>query len=204
MSIQAKSIFRKWHRRIGIVSAFFMLVLASSGIVLLFASSLGLDRANWSGALIEKMYAQNPASAPVGIKLDNGGWVVMVENLVYLGAQDPIVLNPPLVRAVIKDELVHISNHDETIICLADGTLVERVHEPIPTGAMPAPLPDRVRINILVRFGGRGVAASKVLLDVHTGRILGPVGPWIMAISGLFLMALSLSGIFLWLRRSWR
>lgn len=51
-------------------------------------------------------------------------------------------------------------------------------------------------------YRGRGLSVERLLLDLHSGRILSRAGPWIVDAVGAALIALSLLGLLLWLRRS--
>ena len=44
---------------------------------------------------------------------------------------------------------------------------------------------------------GKGLTVERVLLDLHSGRILGKVGPLLMDLVAVFLIVLSLSGLIL-------
>jgi hypothetical protein len=43
---------------------------------------------------------------------------------------------------------------------------------------------------------------ERVILDAHSGRLFGDVGVWFMDMVAFFLMLLSISGIYIWLRYS--
>lgn len=45
-----------------------------------------------------------------------------------------------------------------------------------------------------------GLSLERIMLDVHSGRFFGRYGPLVMDISALILMALSLSGLWIYLR----
>jgi uncharacterized iron-regulated membrane protein len=202
MSLKSKFWVRKWHRRIGVVASVFVLVLAATGLILLFAAPLGLDRARWGGPLIAKAYHLSPQTAPVGVELASGRWVVMVDGLVYVGAAAPVYLDPPLTGAAQDAEFIYVKNGQETLVLLAGGQLVERMAGAHLPTTSPSPLPGPVRERVLQRYAGRGLPASRVLLDIHTGRFFGPAGVWLMALSSLFLLLLSLSGLVLWMRKA--
>ena len=44
---------------------------------------------------------------------------------------------------------------------------------------------------------GRGLTVERLLLDLHSGRILGEAGPLLMDLVAVFLIVLSLSGLIL-------
>ncbi len=50
----------------------------------------------------------------------------------------------------------------------------------------------------LVAFRGNGVPASRVIADLHSGRFLGRVGPWLMDASAIALIVLAGSGLWMW------
>lgn len=61
-------------------------------------------------------------------------------------------------------------------------------------------LPDALRHQLEQQFRGQGLPWERVLLDVHSGRIIGSWGPWIMDAAAILMFFLALSGIVLWLK----
>lgn len=51
-------------------------------------------------------------------------------------------------------------------------------------------------------FRGKGLTEERVLLDLHSGRILGKIGPWIMDIAAILLIILSFTGIWMYAKRT--
>jgi len=49
-------------------------------------------------------------------------------------------------------------------------------------------------------YRGKGLSYERVMLDLHSGRILGQWGVWLMDTAAMLLIVMSLSGIWLWLR----
>lgn len=47
---------------------------------------------------------------------------------------------------------------------------------------------------------GRWISAERIVLDVHSGRILGPAGPYLMDGAAIALLLLAASGIWGWAR----
>jgi hypothetical protein len=70
-----------------------------------------------------------------------------------------------------------------------------------PVWARPAPLPETIRARLAAAAGGLGLPIERVLLDVHSGRILGSWGPWLMDAAALGLLALAATGLLTWWRR---
>lgn len=189
----------KWHRRIGITSALFVFTLSVTGFFLLLSEPLQLNQIKLQNRLISKIYHTSAQGSPVGFEISREQWVVMIDDLVYVGATDPISMSPPLIGASLQEDgLIAFSNGDETIVTLQNGILVERLADHTLTAQIPATIPNDIQEEILARYRGRGVSASRVMLDIHTGSVFGIFGPWIMGLASLFLMALSISGVIMW------
>ncbi len=201
MSRKSPSIFRLWHRYLGVVSVFFVIILAVTGLLLLFAAPLGFDQMRWGGPVVAAAYNQNPKTEPIGIKLGDEQWAVMVDGLVYIAAADPIALDPPMMMATKDEQFIYIANEAQTLVVLHDGQLVERLAGVDFVGTTPTPIPDAVKSFVINRYAGRGMAASRILLDIHTGRFFGKIGVWLMALASVFLLILSFTGLYMWFRR---
>ncbi len=51
-----------------------------------------------------------------------------------------------------------------------------------------------------INTGGRWLSAERILLDVHSGRILGRYGPWLMDGAAILLLILAATGLIGWFR----
>lgn len=49
-------------------------------------------------------------------------------------------------------------------------------------------------------YRGRGVTIERLLADLHSGRILTRIGPWLMDLAGVLLIVLSVTGFIMWRR----
>ena len=63
----------------------------------------------------------------------------------------------------------------------------------------PADLPSNIEAAIKKSYNGGGLPWSRLLLDIHTGRILGAWGPYLIDIAALALLVLIGTGIYNWL-----
>lgn len=50
-------------------------------------------------------------------------------------------------------------------------------------------------------YMGNILSLERVLLDLHSGRIFGPYGPWLMDFAAVLLLVLAVTGIWLWSTR---
>ncbi|MFQ5348705.1 MAG: PepSY domain-containing protein, partial [Rhodothalassiaceae bacterium] len=65
----------------------------------------------------------------------------------------------------------------------------------------PASAPPAALAPALAAYRGEGVALHRVVADLHSGRFMGPVGPYVMDAAALGLILLAGSGFILWRRR---
>ena len=64
-------------------------------------------------------------------------------------------------------------------------------------GFLPPAQLERLRTN----YRSHILPMERVMLDLHSGRILGNWGPWLMDAAAVLLVALALSGSWIWLKR---
>ncbi len=69
------------------------------------------------------------------------------------------------------------------------------------TWSEPGPLDDDMLAAIREDYRGRILPVERVLLDLHSGRIFGFLGPWVMDAAAVLLILLALTGSWLWLGR---
>jgi hypothetical protein len=64
--------------------------------------------------------------------------------------------------------------------------------------SQPVALPARLQGLILADQRGDGLSLERVLLDLHSGRIIGTAGPWLGDAVALLFILLALSGLWIW------
>ncbi|MDH4458995.1 MAG: PepSY-associated TM helix domain-containing protein [Nevskia sp.] len=65
--------------------------------------------------------------------------------------------------------------------------------------SQPAPLPGAQR-KAIEQFAKPSVLVEQVLIDLHSGRLFGPIGAWIITLVGVLALGLSISGVWSWWR----
>lgn len=65
----------------------------------------------------------------------------------------------------------------------------------------PAIIDQAQRDALLQAFRGKGLSMERVMLDVHSGRIFGSFGVYVMDAAAIALLWLSFSGLWVWWRR---
>jgi hypothetical protein len=62
-------------------------------------------------------------------------------------------------------------------------------------------LSEKEKENLLIAYRGNGLKLERVILDLHSGRIFGQYGIYIMDAAAIALLWLSLSGLWVWSSR---
>ena len=89
-----------------------------------------------------------------------------------------------------------------TGILQADSTFLkwrESTDTPIHWSVPVQPVPE-LRKALQQAYRGSGLTLERVLLDIHTGRILGSHGTYLIDAAALLFLALAISGVWLWAR----
>ena len=62
-------------------------------------------------------------------------------------------------------------------------------------------MPDEKTQKVESYFLGKGVSLEQFFLDLHNGNIIKGFGKWLLDIIAIFLLLLSISGIWIWLKK---
>ena len=68
--------------------------------------------------------------------------------------------------------------------------------------SIPTEMPDSVLNDLRAYFHGKGITIEQFVLDIHNGYILGVLGKWILDFFGFLMIILSLSGLWMWIKKS--
>jgi len=74
---------------------------------------------------------------------------------------------------------------------------VGEIHWSVPSAISPAELTVLQQL-----YRGRGLSLERLLLDLHSGKILARIGPILMDVVGVTLIMLSLLGLSMWFRKN--
>ncbi|QFU21380.1 PepSY domain-containing protein [Shewanella eurypsychrophilus] len=231
---------RPWHRRLGIFCALFIMLMASSGVVINHSNHLSIDTAQVQQKWMLDYYGITPPNniaiyqtEPLSLaSTDNLAWVqhqLAVEadspikgmltlgnillaidnNHLYMLSKDGELMEkqdasmglPRGIEAIGFDGQVWLKTQDGYF--MADDELIEWTQaEPlaiIPWSqalSTPAAQSESGRISLLARSSH--LTWERVILDIHSGRFFGSLGPWFMDLVALSLIIMAISGIYLW------
>lgn len=62
-------------------------------------------------------------------------------------------------------------------------------------------IPEQLEQQLLNLYRGKGLSWERLLLDLHSGRLLGNAGVYIVDLAAILFIFLALSGSWMWLRR---
>ena len=60
---------------------------------------------------------------------------------------------------------------------------------------------EELRIAIFNEYRGKGLTIERVLLDMHSGRVVGKWGTYFMDLVAILMLVISATGIWMWLKR---
>jgi hypothetical protein len=125
-----------WHRRLGVLAAFFAVVLAVTGIVLNHSAELGLDRSFVDSPWLSRAYGDDSTDLPA-FQLGEH-WISRAANgRVYLDAVDVAPCSGKLVGAVESDDVLIAGCAEELLLVTGSGELVESINA---STGLPVPL----------------------------------------------------------------
>ncbi len=228
----------RWHRRVGLLTALFALVLASTGILLNHSARLGLDRHFVDWRWLRLAYGEQALDLPA-YRVGQHWISRSADGRVFLDAREVAPCRGDLVGALWAEDLIHVGCAEELLLITDSGELVESItpalglpaplaglglvdSRPVlrvgdewrladlegmtfsvtaPVGSIiqqlaPGELPDGIRAAIPDREAW--LSWERLLLDLHSGRIMGRAGVMLADIAGLLLCTLGLSGVAMW------
>lgn len=186
--------FRLWHRWGGVMAALFLLVVSFTGIVLNYKKpifqALGLESSPPAGDKAKPAPTHRRAGEPQHAGHVQSLPVSLAQALTVAQAQWG---NAPLERVELKMEqgqwLYKIKRNGgaEIWICATTGEhFTKAAYEKARRAADGKPL--------------KSFDWGKFFLDLHTGKIGGPLGVALMTAMAGVLFFLTLSGLYLWLK----
>lgn len=110
---------------------------------------------------------------------------------------------PPGARRIgtTQDGAVVVDTPDGDFETDAALTSWERIADPQVNWSRPADPPPATREALARAWRGRGLSMERVILDLHSGRLLGRYGVWLMDAMAVLFVLLAATGIWVWARR---
>ena len=231
----------KWHKRIGITAAFFVILLVVTGIALNHTERLKLDQKFIGSSLLLNLYNISLPEDPVSFATENHR-VSLLGNRLYFDDQELEDRANQLLGAVESKGPVVIATSGEIILLDQNGELIEKLSgaEGVPAGMQkiglspdndlvvhaahgeyladleslnwsekqmagtiwsePSPISEPLKTNLSKAYRGKGLSVERVFLDLHSGRILGNFGVFLIDAAAILFLILAITGIWMWTR----
>lgn len=232
-------LLQKWHKKIGVFSALFVIFLASSGIALNHSDQLNLNTSYIQTEWLLDLYQIKPETKPIsyaaadvrvvqigerlyfneleiakdvdelkGLILINDLYVVAYDGQLTLVTSEAEIVEhmsgssgvPAGMRAIGFDE------QDNVVIRAAHGyyqvNLDELEWEEYDfleaAWSESSFIPEGLEKKLLKKYRGTGLTLERVLLDFHSGRIVGAWGVYFVDLIAVLFLMLACSGLWLW------
>jgi len=240
---------RRWHRRLGISAAVFILLLSVSGIVLNHSDLLDLPQSHVGSEFITSLYGVKDPDSIRAFSI-NDNFLIGIDEQLWLddkhimddvGQLKSAVFFNGVIVAIVDRQLLLLSDVGEVVeimgatagvpaninqlaISINGVNSADKIWIRSPTQRFvsdeqmlqwqlaetaltpdwvtPAKLSTQQHRHFSKNFRSRLISWERVILDFHSGRIFGNVGPLFSDLVALLLILLSVSGIAMWVRNS--
>ena len=232
----------KWHKKIGIAVALFVVLLVISGIALNHSHGLNLNNNFIKSEWLLDLYNINPDSEPIGFVIDNN-WATQVGDRIYFNDFEISSDAKQLFGLIMSNRIYVVAFDGKLALFTEDGELIEQLTgaEGVPAGMRAIGLsdqgdviiraahgfyhvdldeleweefdqldaswsetrqiPNELHQRLLKIYRGRGLTLERVLLDFHSGRIVGNWGVYVVDLIAILFLLLALSGCWMWWKR---
>jgi hypothetical protein len=230
----------KWHRRIGISAAVFVLILAVTGIALNHTTELALDKRHINSPLILGWYGIELPDQPrhfqagghivsqLGDQLFIDGTAVLHSNApltggattpMFIAVAQPLELllftpTNELVERIsaLPGQIDHIDKigltADQTI-AVSDGNTIMVADADMLTWqtsqsnqhiawSIPVTPGDHFNNHLIAQYSSDTITYERLLLDLHSGRLFGEWGFYLMDAAAVLLILLAITGLWRW------
>jgi len=233
---------REWHRKLGIIAAFFLIFLSLSGIALNHTDTLSLAHSPIKSPWLLDYYGIAP---PNDVRFYTNNMVVtnnfvwfddklLFESATEVLAITPVTMNRQQVFAVVSVDQLSFYNQEGDLIdqlgeesgfpvganavAVTDSLLViksatgtfqynseqllwQNFHSIIkPHWITHNTASEQIIIAAKLNYRAQFLTLERIILDAHSGRILGSLGVLLMDAVAILLILLSLSGVYIWVR----
>ena len=241
-------LLKRWHGRMGVLAAAFVLLLAATGLCLNHVSGWGLDTKALRSPVLLGLYGMAEVGAVVSYPLGDAYISESNGQLFYqrdeITACDGALVGAVVVAAKTPSQIV-IACERQLLLFSSSFELIEKIGPAfgLPTGVKrvgrvdgqllldtdgglfltdldalnwmalgpgdvpassqwseTAQTPENLRLALVARVDSENMTYERLLLDIHSGRILGEWGVyWVDAMAILFML-LAISGLVIWLK----
>ena len=117
---------QKWHRRLGIISALFVILLVITGLLLNHTGMLQLKDHFIQNRLLLDLYNIRPAEKPLGFQVEQH-WISQVGERLYLDGTEIDNDVNRLFGAIKQDNIIVVAFDGQLLLITPQGQIVERL-----------------------------------------------------------------------------
>jgi len=115
---------REWHRKLGIITAVFVIFLAATGMIINHANDLSLDSLSVKTPWLLNYYG---IKAPNEVRFYANKKIIITDNFVWLGNKLLSESNEPVIAAAKFQQFYLIVNSDQISLYSQQGELVDQL-----------------------------------------------------------------------------
>jgi len=241
-------LLKRWHGRMGVLAATFVLLLAFTGLCLNHVSGWGFDRKALRSPTLLGLYGMAEASTvlsyPLGeayISASNGQLFYQAEEIarcegalvgavtldstsatqIVVACERELLLFSPSLQLIEKIGVAYGLPVAVKRLGLVDGALLLDTSAGLFVADLQAlswmakedgtlsnskqwstaeQAPEALTLTLAESVDSEAITYERLLLDIHSGRILGEWGVYLVDAMALLFMLLAISGVFIWLR----
>jgi uncharacterized iron-regulated membrane protein len=238
----------RWHRRIGVAIAIFVVMLVATGIAINHSSDLGLDKQPLKQTWLLNHYGiPTPVlrSFPLKSVSADDIWLSQLGDGLYLSETEIGSCSGALLGAVALPETIAVLCAGRLQLFTLAGEKLDDISESLglPRGvdalaveqqavllrtpasvfafdsrtlmfsvisvsdiewAGAALAPPALQRNLYAQYSGSGLSWERLLLDLHSGRLFGSLGVFIVDLAAIALLLIALSGVWVWVTKPGR
>jgi len=232
-------LFQKWHKRIGVFAALFVIFLAVSGIALNHSEQFKLNSSYIQKEWLLDLYQIKPAKEPISFESADA-WAVQIGERLYFNAQEIANDINELKGLITLNDLYVVAYDGQLSLLTSDAELVEHLSGAagVPAGmkaigyddkanviiraahgyyqvnldeleweefdhldavwSEASTIPQSLESKLLKKYRGTGLTIERVLLDLHSGRIVGSWGVYFVDFIAVLFLILATTGVWMW------
>ncbi len=148
------SLIYKWHKKLGVISAVFVIFLASSGIALNHSQQLDLNTNYIQTEWILDLYQIKPANDPVGFVL-NDKWAVQIGERIYFNGKQIANEAVNLKGLIAINDMYVVAYDDRLTLLTPEADIIENLSGAtgVPDGMQKIGYNDRGNVIIKAAHG---------------------------------------------------
>jgi len=189
-----------WHRRVGLLALALVIILAITGIMLNHTERFKLDETYVSSSWLLGWYGIEPVDKPISFRVsnkDNDHIISAWEHQLFFDDTAITTLQQTMHGAIAAEQFIVIALDNEIILLSYEGEFIERVSTSISFSNIQR-LGIKYKRPVIETSEPLYYMADEHILDLHSGRIFGQYGVYLMDAAAIALLWLSFSGLWVW------